>query len=125
MIASVKRSINENETFDHRRAKNILAGHEDNLSETALGDPNKDRKRDFSLPPLRNAEVTTIDKIAMHRNQLYMEPYDAFDPAHPLRGKKRFDRNFRPLRTRINLEISTDEGAKTHTVNNKPKVTVE
>lgn len=88
MIASVKRSINENETFDHRRAKNILAGHEDNLSETALGDPNKDRKRDFSLPPLRNAEVTTIDKIAMHRNQLYMEPYDAFDPAHPLRGKK-------------------------------------
>ena len=88
-----------------------MAGHEDNLSESAFGDANKERKNDF-LPPLtvKAIEVPYVDKIMMHRNQLYMEPYDAFDPSHPLRGKKRFDRNFRPLRTRINLEINTDDG---------------
>ena len=32
-----------------------------------------------------------------------MEPFDVFDPSHPIRGKKRFDRNFRPNRTRIDL----------------------
>ena len=32
-----------------------------------------------------------------------MEPVEVFDPTHPIRGKKRFDANFRPLRTRIDL----------------------
>ena len=35
-----------------------------------------------------------------------MSPYDKFDPNAPLRGKKRFDPNFRPLRSKINIEIN-------------------
>ena len=34
-----------------------------------------------------------------------MQPFDVFDPHHPLRGKKRFNSNFRPLRSKINLNI--------------------
>jgi hypothetical protein len=41
-----------------------------------------------------------------------MEPFDAFDPAHPIRGKKRFDPNFRPLRSKINIKISAPEAQR-------------
>lgn len=45
-----------------------------------------------------------------------------FDPNHPLRGKKRFNENFRPLRSKINLKIAAEE-VKTRKRNTK--VTVE
>ena len=40
-----------------------------------------------------------------------MEPVDVFDPTHPIRGKKRFDGNFRPLRTRIDLGVGVGENS--------------
>ena len=43
--------------------------------------------------------------VLIGRNQLNLEPFDVFDPHHPLRGKKRFNDNFRPLRSKINLKI--------------------
>ena len=51
-----------------------------------------------------------------------MEPFDVFDPCHPLRGKKRFNENFRPLRSKINLKITAAEAQKKKKEN---KVTVE
>ena len=56
------------------------------------------------------------------RNQIYCEPFDVFDPNHPLRGKKRFNDNFRPLRSKINLKITAEEAQKRKRSN---KVTVE
>ena len=38
-----------------------------------------------------------------------MEPFDVFDPNHPLRGKKRFNPEYRPLRSKINIKISAPE----------------
>lgn len=35
-----------------------------------------------------------------------MEPFDVFDPNHPLRGKKLFDDSFRPVRSKINIKIT-------------------
>ena len=32
-----------------------------------------------------------------------------FDPHHPLRGKKRFNPEFRPLRSKINIKINAPE----------------
>ena len=52
------------------------------------------------------------------RNQTYMEPLDHFDPQSPLRGKKRFNENFRPLRSKINLAITSEE-IKRNKLNNK------
>lgn len=46
------------------------------------------------------------------RNQLFLEPFDAFDPSHPIRGKKRFDPNFRPIRSKINIKIAAPEVTK-------------
>jgi hypothetical protein len=56
------------------------------------------------------------------RNQLYIEPFDVFDPHHPLRGKKRFDPNFRPIRSKINIKIEALEAVKKKRLN---KVIVE
>ena len=50
--------------------------------------------------------------MAAGRNQLFIEPFDIFDPNHPLRGKKRFDRSFRPLRSKINMKIGGEEAVK-------------
>jgi hypothetical protein len=52
---------------------------------------------------------------------MYLEPFDTFDPTHPIRGKKRFDANFRPVRARINLGI-TEEVAKNRKVKEKMNV---
>ena len=49
--------------------------------------------------------MNTLSFMMNGRNQLFMEPFDVFDPHHPLRGKKRFNSNFRPLRSKINLNI--------------------
>ena len=46
-------------------------------------------------------DALIIDKMIVSRNQVYREPFDVFDPT--LRGKKRFNENFRPLRSKINL----------------------
>ena len=46
------------------------------------------------------------------RNQTYLGPCDHFDPQSPLRGKKRFNENFRPLRSKINLQITAEEAKK-------------
>ena len=50
--------------------------------------------------------------MAAGRNQLYLEPFDVFDPNAPLRGKKRFNENFRPLRSKINLKITAEEAQR-------------
>lgn len=50
-----------------------------------------------------------MSKMINGRNQLYLEPFDVFDPHHPLRGKKRFDPNFRPIRSKINIKIAAAE----------------
>ena len=63
-----------------------------------------------------------MSKMITGRNQLYMEPFDVFDPHHPLRGKKRFDPNFRPIRSKINIKIAAPEATRKKRVN---KVTVE
>ncbi len=41
-----------------------------------------------------------------------MEPVDVFDPTHPIRGKKRFNENFRPLRTKIDLKVTEEIAMK-------------
>ena len=72
-----------------------------------------------------NPEVTTLDAMMAGRNQIYCEPYDVFDPNHPLRGKKKFNDNYRPLRSKINLKISAEEAysnKKRNTVNVKQEV---
>mmetsp|Transcript_876 Transcript_876/g.1325 ORF Transcript_876/g.1325 Transcript_876/m.1325 type:complete len:111 (+) Transcript_876:555-887(+) len=51
-----------------------------------------------------------------------MEPFDVFDPHHPLRGKKLFDEGFRPLRSKINIKISAPEAVTRKRVN---KITVD
>ena len=58
------------------------------------------RKKDESL---------VVDKMLVGRNQIYCEPFDVFDPNAPLRGKKRFNENFRPIRSKINLQIKDSE----------------
>jgi len=45
-----------------------------------------------------------------------------FDPHHPLRGKKRFDPGFRPVRSKINIKISAPEATIKKREN---KITVE
>ena len=55
------------------------------------------------------------------RNQIYCEPFDVFDPNAPLRGKKRFNENFRPLRSKINLQIK-DAGVQARDRNNRVTV---
>ena len=51
-----------------------------------------------------------------------MEPFDTFDPNHPIRGKKRFDPSFRPLRSKINIKIDASEATKKKNIT---KVTVD
>ena len=51
-------------------------------------------------------EQNILSKMFIGRNQLFLEPFDVFDPHHPIRGKKRFDPNFRPLRSKINIKIN-------------------
>ena len=63
-----------------------------------------------------------LSKMIAGRNQLYMEPFDVFDPNHPLRGKKRFDANFRPIRSKINIKIAAPEAIRRKREN---KITVE
>ena len=53
----------------------------------------------------KDPEMSTVSQMIAGRNQIYCEPFDVFDPNHPLRGKKRFNENFRPLRSKINLKI--------------------
>ena len=72
-------------------------------------------------PQPRLDEVNMATKMALGRNQLFLEPFDVFDPHHPLRGKRRFDVNFRPLRSKINLKIQAPEAARKKRVN---KVTI-
>lgn len=67
-------------------------------------------------------EGNILSKMMTGRNQLYLEPFDLFDPHHPLRGKRRFQPNFRPLRSKINIKIEADEVVKKKRDN---KVTVD
>lgn len=46
------------------------------------------------------------------RNQLYCEPFDTFDPNSPLRGVRRFNEDFRPIRSKINLKITAEAAMK-------------
>ena len=57
---------------------------------------------------MKSSETATTDLLVAGRNQLFLEPFDAFDPHHPLRGKKRFNENFRPLRSKISLKFGND-----------------
>jgi len=60
----------------------------------------------------RREEQNIVSKMMTGRNQLFLEPFDAFDPSHPIRGKKRFDPNFRPIRSKINIKIAAPEVTK-------------
>ena len=51
-----------------------------------------------------------------------MQPFDTFDPHRPLRGKKQFDENFRPVRSKINIKINAPEVVSRKRSN---KITVE
>ena len=51
----------------------------------------------------KNTEINIVSQIIGGRNQTFLGPADHFDPQSPLRGKKRFNENFRPLRSKINL----------------------
>lgn len=66
--------------------------------------------------------MPTTSFMVATRNQAYCEPFDEFDPHMPLRGKKKFNENFRPFRHNINLEIAGDAVNK----DRKPKpVTID
>jgi len=69
------------------------------------------KKREIKKPQQQyvRIEVPTTVAMANARNQLYCEPFDVFDPHMPRRGKKIFNENFRPLRSKINLEIHLEE----------------
>ena len=71
---------------------------------------------------VKGKETNMLSKMIAGRNQLYMEPFDVFDPNHPLRGKKRFDANFRPIRSKINIKIAAPEAIRRKREN---KITVE
>lgn len=70
----------------------------------------------------KSQEANTLSFILNGRNQLFMEPFDVFDPHHPLRGKKRFNSNFRPLRSKINLNIGGEAVDLSKKKNNKVTV---
>ena len=74
------------------------------------------------VPPKKQPEITTVSQMIAGRNQLYCEPFDTFDPNAPLRGKKRFNENYRPLRSKINLKITAEEAQRRKKTT---KVTVE
>jgi len=57
------------------------------------------------IPTSGNGEMSKEIEMRLGRNQMYMEPFDVFDAHHPIRGKKRFNKNFRPLRSKIDLEM--------------------
>lgn len=65
------------------------------------------------MVPLKgNEEMSKEVEMRLGRNQLYMQPFDVFDIHHPVRGKKRFNNNFRPLRSKIDLTVKIEEAAK-------------
>ena len=75
--------------------------------------PTKDRapfmdNATYRTRNMKSSETATTDLLVAGRNQLFLEPFDAFDPHHPLRGKKRFNENFRPLRSKISLKFGND-----------------
>ena len=55
-------------------------------------------------------EVSTVANLQNGRNAKLNEPFNIFDPNLPFAGKKRFNDNFRPLRSKINLQIGGEEG---------------
>ena len=55
--------------------------------------------------PVGLTEACTLAFLQNGRNQLYGEAFNIYDPNLPFAGKKRFNENFRPLRTKINLQI--------------------
>ena len=69
--------------------------------------------------PYKKIEVPTTSFLIAARNQLYCEPFDKWDPYHPIRGKKVFNENYRPFRANINLEILGDAVNK-----DKPKMQI-
>lgn len=54
-------------------------------------------------------EVSTVANLQNGRNAKLNEPFNIFDPNLPFAGKKRFNDNFRPLRSKINLQIGGEE----------------
>ena len=59
--------------------------------------------------PKATPELNILSQMIGNRNQLYCEPFDVFDPMAPLRGTRRFNENYRPLRSKINLKITAEE----------------
>ena len=57
-----------------------------------------------SQEPPRLTEACTISFLQNGRNNVYNEPFNIYDPNLPFAGKKRFNPNFRPLRSKINLQ---------------------
>ena len=54
-------------------------------------------------------EVSTVANLQNGRNAHLNEPFNIYDPNLPFAGKKRFNDNFRPLRSKINLQIGGEE----------------
>ena len=70
------------------------------------------------MKDFRPTEGNMLSKMMVGRNQLYLQPFDVFDPSHPLRGKKRFNPNYRPIRSKINIKISGEEANRKKRQNN-------
>ena len=54
-------------------------------------------------------EVSTVAFLQNGRNTMLNEPFNIYDPNLPFAGKKRFNENFRPIRSKINLQINGEE----------------
>lgn len=126
---SLKKTLARDKTMDKGRAQRLL---EDELASIASKEyhpenPNlRDIPRSSSLAPITTREtnytsalvkpspraapeLNILSQMISNRNQLYCEPFDVFDPMAPLRGVRRFNENFRPLRSKINLKITAEE----------------
>ena len=55
----------------------------------------------------------------------FNEPFNIYDPNLPFAGKKRFNENFRPLRSKINLQINGEEAQGAQARKKMNKITVK
>jgi hypothetical protein len=63
-------------------------------------------------PEPKRIEVPMTDQMIVARNQLYIEPFDVFDPHKPNRGLKIFHENFRPYRRKASIAIEGEAVVK-------------
>jgi hypothetical protein len=71
------------------------------LQERKSCGPSRKHEEDNSVP------FTSL--IMNMRNQLYMDPFDEFDPHHRVSGKKAFSNVVRCLQSKINLRFPIED----------------